>query len=116
MDILYYINHVLQKSLNLFNIVNYQTFLKSRSQGQFTRKLGNSIFYFRCVALDADTGEDAIRRLAILVEKRHTLPPTAQVVVNRLVKKIDGLFLTDYRCLEEFFNWCWKHFQDNNDL
>ena len=56
MDILYYINHVLQKSLNLFNIVNYQTFLKSRSQGQFTRKLGNSIFYFRCVALDGVTG------------------------------------------------------------
>jgi len=32
---------------------------------------------------NAETSEEAIRRLAILVEKRHTLPLTAQSVVNR---------------------------------
>ena len=36
--------------------------------------------------------DEAIRRLAILVEKRHTLLPSAQGVVNRLVSKIEGLF------------------------
>ena len=41
---------------------------------------------------NADTSDEAIRRLAILVEKRHTLPPSAQGVVNRLVNKIEGLF------------------------
>jgi len=41
---------------------------------------------------NADTSDEAIRRLAILVEKRHTLPPSAQGVVNRLVSKIEGLF------------------------
>jgi len=41
---------------------------------------------------NADTSDEAIRRLAILVEKRHTLPPLAQDVVNRLVNKIEGLF------------------------
>lgn len=41
---------------------------------------------------NADTSEEAIRRLAILVEKRHTLPWMAQGVVNRLVSKIEGLF------------------------
>ena len=41
---------------------------------------------------NVDTSEEAIRKLAILVEKRHTLPPTAQDVVNRLARKIDGLF------------------------
>jgi len=41
---------------------------------------------------NADTSEEAIRRLAVLVEKRHTLPPMAQDVVNRLVSKIEGLF------------------------
>jgi hypothetical protein len=41
---------------------------------------------------NAETSEEAIRRLAILVEKRHTLPQNAQSVVNRLVSKIEGLF------------------------
>lgn len=41
---------------------------------------------------NADTSDEAIRRLAILVEKRHTLPSSAQGVVNRLVSKIEGLF------------------------
>jgi hypothetical protein len=41
---------------------------------------------------NAETSEEAIRRLAILVEKRHTLPQMAQSVVNRLVSKIEGLF------------------------
>ncbi len=41
---------------------------------------------------NADTSEEAIQRLAILVEKRHTLPCMAQGVVNRLVSKIEGLF------------------------
>jgi hypothetical protein len=41
---------------------------------------------------NADTSEEAIRRLAILTEKRHTLPGMAQDVVNRLVRKIEGLF------------------------
>ncbi len=41
---------------------------------------------------NADTSEEAIQRLAILVEKRHTLPWMAQGVVNRLVSKIEGLF------------------------
>jgi hypothetical protein len=41
---------------------------------------------------NAETSEEAIRRLAILVEKRHTLPWMAQGVVNRLVSKIEGLF------------------------
>ena len=41
---------------------------------------------------NADTSEEAIRRLAILVENRHTLPWMAQGVVNRLVSKIEGLF------------------------
>ena len=41
---------------------------------------------------NADTSEEAIRRLAVLVEKRHTLPPMAQHVVNRLASKIEGLF------------------------
>jgi hypothetical protein len=41
---------------------------------------------------NAETSEEAIRRLAILVEKRHTLPLMAQGVVNRLVSKIEGLF------------------------
>jgi len=41
---------------------------------------------------NAQTSEEAIRRLAILVEKRHTLPWMAQGVVNRLVSKIEGLF------------------------
>ena len=41
---------------------------------------------------NADTSEEAIRRLAILVEKRHTLPRMAQGVLNRLVNKIEGLF------------------------
>jgi hypothetical protein len=39
-----------------------------------------------------DYPEEAIQRLAILVEKRHTLPWMAQGVVNRLVSKIEGLF------------------------
>ena len=41
---------------------------------------------------NADTSEEAIRRLAILTEKRHTLPGMAQDVVDRLVSKIEGLF------------------------
>ncbi len=41
---------------------------------------------------NADTSDEAIRRLAILIEKRHTLPPMAQDVVNRLASKIEGLF------------------------
>jgi hypothetical protein len=41
---------------------------------------------------NAETSDEAIRRLAILVEKRHTLPWMAQGVVNRLVSKIEGLF------------------------
>jgi predicted small metal-binding protein len=41
---------------------------------------------------NADTSDEAIRRLAILIEKRHTLPPMAQNVVNRLASKIEGLF------------------------
>jgi hypothetical protein len=41
---------------------------------------------------NAETSEEAIRRLAILVEKRNTLPWMAQGVVNRLVSKIEGLF------------------------
>ncbi|RZB31414.1 MAG: hypothetical protein AEth_00744 [Candidatus Argoarchaeum ethanivorans] len=41
---------------------------------------------------NAETSDEAIRRLAILVEKRHTLPPMAQDVVNRLVSKIECLF------------------------
>ena len=41
---------------------------------------------------NAETSEEAIRRLAILVEKRHSLPWMAQGVVNRLVSKIEGLF------------------------
>jgi hypothetical protein len=41
---------------------------------------------------NADTSNEAIRRLAILIEKRHTLPPMAQDVVNRLANKIEGLF------------------------
>jgi hypothetical protein len=41
---------------------------------------------------NAETSDEAIRRLAILVEKRHTLPQNAQSVVNRLVSKIEGLF------------------------
>jgi transposase-like protein/predicted small metal-binding protein len=41
---------------------------------------------------NANTSEEAIRRLAVLVEKRHTLPPMAQDVVNRLASKIEGLF------------------------
>ncbi|MBE0522348.1 MAG: transposase [Candidatus Methanoperedenaceae archaeon] len=41
---------------------------------------------------NADTSEEAIRRLAILIEKRHTLPPMAQDIVNRLASKIEGLF------------------------
>ena len=41
---------------------------------------------------NADTSEEAIKRLAILVEKRQTLPWMAQGVVNRLVSKIEGLF------------------------
>jgi len=41
---------------------------------------------------NAKTSDEAIRRLAILVEKRHTLPWMAQGVVNRLVSKIEGLF------------------------
>ncbi len=41
---------------------------------------------------NADTSDEAIRRLAILIEKRHTLPPMAQDVVDRLASKIEGLF------------------------
>ncbi len=41
---------------------------------------------------NAETSDEAIRRLAILVEKRHTLPTMAQDVVNRLESKIEGLF------------------------
>jgi len=41
---------------------------------------------------NAETSEEAIRRLAILIEKRHTLSWMAQGVVNRLVSKIEGLF------------------------
>ncbi len=41
---------------------------------------------------NAETSDEAIRRLALLVEKRHTLPPMAQDVVNRLASKIEGLF------------------------
>jgi len=41
---------------------------------------------------NADTSEEAIKRLAILVEKRPTLPWMAQGVVNRLMSKIEGLF------------------------
>ncbi len=41
---------------------------------------------------NAETSDEAIRRLAILVEKKHTLPPMAQWVVNKLVSKIEGLF------------------------
>lgn len=41
---------------------------------------------------NADTSDEAIRRLAILIEKRHTLPPVAQGVVNRLASQIEGLF------------------------
>jgi hypothetical protein len=41
---------------------------------------------------NADTSDEAIRRLAILTEKRHTLPPMAQNVVNKLASKIEGLF------------------------
>jgi len=41
---------------------------------------------------NAKTSDEAIRRLAILVERRHTLPWMAQGVVNRLVSKIEGLF------------------------
>jgi hypothetical protein len=33
---------------------------------------------------NAETSEEAIRRLAILVDKRHALPPMAQNVVKRL--------------------------------
>jgi hypothetical protein len=40
----------------------------------------------------AETSDEAIRRLAILVEKRHILPQNAQSVVNRLLSKIEGLF------------------------
>ncbi len=41
---------------------------------------------------NSDASDEAIRRLAILMEKRHTLPPMAQDVVNRLASKIEGLF------------------------
>jgi transposase-like protein len=41
---------------------------------------------------NAKTSEEAIRKLAILVEKRYTMPSTAKNVVNRLVSKIEGLF------------------------
>jgi len=41
---------------------------------------------------NADTSEEAIKRLAVLLEKKHTLPPMAQVVVKKLASKIEGLF------------------------
>lgn len=41
---------------------------------------------------NANTSEEAIQKLAILIEKRHTLPPMAQDVVTRLTSKIEGLF------------------------
>jgi transposase-like protein len=41
---------------------------------------------------NAENSEEAIRRLAILVEKRQTLPPMARHVVDKLVSKIESLF------------------------
>ncbi len=41
---------------------------------------------------NAENSEEAIRRLAILVEKKHTLPPMARHVVDKLVGKIESLF------------------------
>lgn len=41
---------------------------------------------------NAENSEEAIRRLAILVEEKHTLPPMARHVVDKLVSKIESLF------------------------
>jgi len=85
---------------------------------------------------NADTSEEALRRLAILVKKRHTLPWMAQDVVNRLVSKIEGSFQyldhdipkTSNQAKQTFSlfqpiidavrvsHWCWKFFQDNHVL
>ena len=89
------INRVFPDAIRQYCIFHIKKNIKKAFRETKLMKLSGEAVKVRKEILDifnAETSDEAIRRLAILVEKRHTLPPMAQDVVNRLVSKIDGLF------------------------
>jgi len=89
------INKVFPDAIGQYCIFHIKKNIKKAFRETKLMKLSDEAVKIREEILDifnAETSDEAIRRLAILVEKRHTLPPMAQDVVNRLVSKIEGLF------------------------
>ncbi len=89
------INRVFPDVIRQYCIFNIKKIIKKAFHVTKLMKLTDEVLKAREEILNvfnADTSDEAIRRLAILVEKRYTLPPTAQIVVNQLVSKIDRLF------------------------
>ncbi len=89
------INKVFPEAIRQYCIFHIKKNIKKAFHVTKLAKLSDEAIQAREEILNvftADTSDEAIRRLTILVEKSHTLPPVAQDAINRLASRIEGLF------------------------
>ncbi len=89
------VNKVFPEAIRQNCIFHIKKNIKKEFRETELTKLSDEALKAREEILDvfnSENSEDAIRKLAILVEKRHTLPPMARHVVDKLTSKIESLF------------------------